>query len=88
MSNPQDEFDLEDDDDDIDVMAKFIEGADMEMGHSTMEDDTDRIAKNRERKANESNLPEEKQKKKEENKRGGGAKDNDIYKGMKKDGKN
>jgi hypothetical protein len=63
MSNPQDEFDIDDDDDDIDIMAKFIEGADMDMvkEHSNlMEDDTDRIAKNRERKAKESNLPEEK----------------------------
>jgi hypothetical protein len=46
-------------------MAKFIEGADMEIvkDHSNLlEDDNDKIAKNRERKAKESNLPEEKKK--------------------------
>ena len=46
-------------------MAKFIEGADVEMvqNHSSLlEDDGDKIAKNRERKANDTNLPEEKKK--------------------------
>ena len=65
MSNPQDEFELEEDDDDIDIMAKFIEGADMDVvkEHSSlMEDDNERIAKNKQKKANESNLPEEKKK--------------------------
>lgn len=50
MSNPQDEFELEEDDDDIDIMAKFIEGADMDVvkEHSSlMEDDNERIAKNK-----------------------------------------
>lgn len=65
MSNPQDEFDLDDDDDDIDAMAKFIEGADEEIvkDHSNMlEDDSEKIAKNRERKEKDTNLPEEKKK--------------------------
>ena len=61
MSNPQDEFgDLDDDSDDIDVMAKFIEGADIEVDKnhaSLMDDDNDIIAKNRERKAKDTNLP-------------------------------
>ena len=46
-------------------MAKFIEGADMEIvkdRSNLIGDDNEKLAKNRERKANESNLPEEKKK--------------------------
>ena len=41
-------------------MAKFIEGADIEVDKnhaSLMDDDNDKIAKNRERKAKDNNLP-------------------------------
>jgi len=71
-------------------MAKFIEGADMEMDRNAsnlIEDDTDKIAKNRERKAKDTNLPEEKKKaeiyggkgqdKKKNNDTRGGERDNE-----------
>ena len=50
--NPQDEFDLEDEDDNLDFMDKFIEGADVELvkDHSASFQDDEKLARMKEKR--------------------------------------